>query len=110
MRHRYRHPNTFSVRDCDRSPVIEQRNTFLRIAIFFRRAGRRPTALRPLPHLIAGIPQLRRIVHGRHESNRVALVKARFGRSLGSFANTAQSAKTVSVFKRKPESTTSLAI
>ena len=111
MRYHYRHPNTFSMRDCDRFPVIEQRNTFLRIAIFFWRAGRRPTALRTLPHLVASIPQLRSIVQGRHESNCIALVEARFSWSLGSFANTAQSTKTVSVLQgKKTKSTAGLAI
>ena len=111
MHHRDWHPNTFPMRDCDRSTIIEQRNSFLRIAAIHWRAGRRPTALRPLPHLPTCTPQLRSIVEGRHKSDRVTFVKARFSWSFRPFANTAQSAETMSMLQgEKTESTSSLAI
>ena len=111
MSDRHRNPNTFPMGNCDRSTVIEQRNSFLRIAVIHWRAGRRPMALRPLPRLSGCTPQLRSIVEGRHKSDRVTFVKARFSWSFRPFANATQSAKTVTMFQgEKTESTSSLAV
>ena len=108
MRHRYRHPNTFSMRDCDRFAVIEQGNTFLRIAILYWRAGRRPTALRTLPRSTTGVPQMSGVVNRRHKST---LVEARFGRALGPLADATQCTEAMSMFQgKKTKSTPGLAI